>query len=189
MPENNNRDAIWDTDFMMSNAKSLQRVVNKLDRNGSKSPQSDQLLFSGVFLANPILLSFAIELALKAWLFREQNKAPARTHDLLKLFKGLDPSTQELLEERMRSVEPYTTEHLFEEGRQSYEPLRKLLSFHKNTFIDWRYIHQYEGGVVQTASLDRALTVIIDTYDKRSAIQSKARHLPPDSGPPRQTSL
>ena len=107
LPENNNCDANWDTDFMMSNAKSLQRVVKELDRNESKSPQSDQLLFSGVFLANPILLTFAIEIALKAWLFREQNKAPAPIHDLLKLFDGLDPGTQELLEERMWAVEPF----------------------------------------------------------------------------------
>ena len=168
MPKNKkSRDANWDTDFMMSNAKSLQRVVKELERNGSISPQSDQLLFSGVFLAVPILLTFAIEIALKAWLFREQKKAPDRTHDLLKLFDSLDPSTQEVLEERMRSVEPYTIEHLFEEGRPSYKPLRKLLSSHNNTFIDWRYIHEYAGGVAQTASLDRALTVIIDAYYKR----------------------
>ena len=166
LPENNNCDANWDTDFIISNAKSLQRVVKELDRNESKSPQSDQLLFSGVFLASPILLTFAIEIALKAWLFREQNKAPARTHDLLELFDGLDPSTQAMLEERMGAVEPYSIEHRLE-GKRSWEPLRKLLSSHKNTFIDWRYIHQYEGGVVETASLDRALTVIIDAYYKR----------------------
>ena len=167
MPKNNKHDANGDTDFMISNARSLPRVVKELDRNESKSPHLDQLLFSGVFLASPILLTFAMEIALKAWLFREQKKAPDRTHDLLALFDGLDPSTQELLEERMRSAEPHTIEHLVKEGRQSYEPLHRLLSSHKNTFIDWRYIHQYEGGVVQTALLDRALTVIIDAYYKR----------------------
>ena len=167
MPKNKDRDVTWDTDFMISNARSLQRVVKELERNGSISPQSDQIFFSGVFLASPILSTFAIEIALKAWQCREQKKASPRTHDLFKLFSGLASSTQEMLEEGMRSVEPYTIEHLFEEERQSWEPLRRLLSSHKNTFIDWRYIHEGGRGVVQAASLDRALTVIIDAYDKR----------------------
>ena len=77
MPNNKSRDANWDTDLMISNAKSLQRVVKELERNGFKAPQADPLLFSGVFLASPILLTFAIEIALKVWLFREQKKAPA----------------------------------------------------------------------------------------------------------------
>ena len=56
MPENKNRDANWDTNFVMSNAKSLRCVVTELDRNGSKSPQADQLLFSGVILAESNLI-------------------------------------------------------------------------------------------------------------------------------------
>ena len=166
MPENRNRDANWDTDFMISNAKSFQRVVQELDRNGSKSPQSDPLLFSGVVLANPILLSLAIEIALKAWQCREQKRAPDHTHDLLKLFDSLEPDTREFLEERMREVEPYSIEP-FLEGMRSFEPLRKVLSCHKETFKEWRYINEYGGGVVQTASLDRALSVIMDAYDEQ----------------------
>ena len=166
MPENKNRTANCDTDFMMSNAKSLQRVVKELDRNGSTSPQSDPLLFSGAFLASPILLSFAIEIALKAWQCREQKKEPDHTHDLLKLFDSLEPDTKERLEERMRAVEPYSIEPLLE-GMRSWEPLRRLLSFHKDTFIKWRYLHECRGGVFQIASLDRALTAIIDTYDRQ----------------------
>ena len=127
----------------MSNAKSLRCVVTELDRNGSKSPQADPLLFSGVFLASPILWSFAIKIELKAWQCREQKKAPDPTHDLLKLFESLEPETRELLEERMRAVEPYSIEPLLE-GMRSFEPLRKVLSSHKDTFKEWRYI--YEGN-------------------------------------------
>ena len=79
MPKNKDRDVTWDTDFMISNARSLQRVVKELERNGSISPQSDQIFFSGVFLASPILSTFAIEIALKAWQCREQKKASPRT--------------------------------------------------------------------------------------------------------------
>lgn len=136
MPEHTHDGASWDPDFMIANAKSLQRVVTTLDPNGSTSPQSDPLLFSGVFIASPVLLSLAIEIALKAGQGQEQKRAPDHTHDVLKLFESLKQETQETLEDRMRAV----------------EPLRKLLSSHKDTFKEWRYLHEYAGGVVQKAS-------------------------------------
>ena len=93
----------WDADsmIMIRNAKALQRVVKELEKNKPKPSPSDgwgkwnrdtedQLLFMGRFLAVPNLLSFAIEIALKAWQCRERQKAPERTHDLLKLFHGTD---------------------------------------------------------------------------------------------------
>ena len=166
MPENTNRDVNWDTEFMISYAKSLERVVEELESAGPKSPESDRLLFSGVLFASPILLSFAIEIALKAWHCREQKGAPDHTHDLLKLFDSLEQDTKERLEEGMRAIEPYSIEHRLE-GMRSWEPLRKVLSSHKDIFKEWRYINEYGGGVVQTASLDRALSVIIDAYDER----------------------
>ena len=166
MPANHHPDANGDPDFMMENARSLQRVVKLLDQYGSPFPQSDPLLFSGVFLASPILLSFAIEIALKAWQCREQKREPDRTHDLLELFGSLEQETKERLEEGMRAVEPYSREPPLE-GRRSFEPLHMVLSSHKDVFIKWRYMNEYGGRVVQTASLDRALTVIIDAYDKR----------------------
>ena len=54
-------DESCDTDSMIWNAKSLQRVVEKLERNGSESPQSDLLHIQGRALAVPILLSLATE--------------------------------------------------------------------------------------------------------------------------------
>lgn len=167
MPENKDRGASWDTDSMIWNAKSLQRVVKELDHNGAKSPQSDLFLFSGVFLASPILLSLAIEIALKAWQCQERKGTPDRTHDLLKLFDSLEPSSKKLLEDGMRSVEPFTIEDLIEEGMRSFEPLRKNLRSHKDAHEHWRYIYEKHGGIFQTATLNRALTVIIDAYDKR----------------------
>ena len=94
-------DESCDTDSMIWNAKSLQRVVEKLERNGSESPQSDLLHIQGRALAVPILLSLATEIALKALLCLERKKGPPRIHDLLKLFEQLEPDTQELLRTEM----------------------------------------------------------------------------------------
>lgn len=174
MAKSINQDTPWDTDFMISQATSLRSVVKELDRTGSTSSQADPLLFSGVIFANPVLLSFAIELALKTWQYREQNRraddGPDRNHDLLTLFDSLAPETRDLLEERMRAVESSSIEHRLD-GKRSWEPLRGLLDSHKNTFLESRYLNEslnkFVRVEVQTASLDRALTVIIDAYEKQ----------------------
>ena len=90
---------------MMDYAESLLRVAKELQQKSSDA-KTDIRLFEGVFLSVPILLSLATEIALKAWQFRELKEVNIRTHDLLKLFQSLKPSTQKMLEARMRKVSP-----------------------------------------------------------------------------------
>ena len=77
--------------WMIRNAESLRRVVKHLQEPALDSLEADPDLFSGRGLAGPILLTLAIELALKAWLCQEQGKDPPRGHDLLELFHQLKP--------------------------------------------------------------------------------------------------
>ena len=91
------------------------------------------------------------EIALKAWQCRERKGEPDHSHDLLELFDRLEPGTRELLKAEV----------------PSFEPLLKTLCSHRDAHTLWRYIHEDPGGVFHTASLNRALTVIIDAYDKR----------------------
>lgn len=65
MPDNKNCDETWDTDGMIWHAQALHS-------DGSRSPKSDPLLFSGKLVAGPILLSLAIEIALKVWQCQER---------------------------------------------------------------------------------------------------------------------
>lgn len=101
MPDKKNRRANWDPYWVIENAKALQRVVKELDGEGSQSVESDLLLFQGKYLAEPILLSLALEIALKAWQRRERQGAPDHGHDLLQLFEGLKEATQKRLEAKM----------------------------------------------------------------------------------------
>ena len=180
----------WDADAMIKNAKALQRVVKELEKNKPKPSLSDgwgkwdrgtedQLLFRGRFLAVPNLLSLATELALKAWQCREQQKAPERTHDLLKLFHSLEQDTQEMLEARMRKVSPDSlwADALSMQNLSPLEqellgakmhPLRDVLHSHSDVNIRWRYIHEETyGAQFETGEMDLALTVLIDAYEKR----------------------
>ena len=180
----------WNADSMIKNAKALQRVVKELEKNKPKPSPSDgwgkwdrgtenELLFRGKFLAVPNLLSLATEIALKAWQCREQLKAPERTHDLLKLFQSLEQDTQEMLETRMRKVSPDSVwaEALRMQNLSPLEqemlganmhPLHDVLRSHSDVNIRWRYIHEESyGAQFETVEMDLALTVIIDTYEKR----------------------
>ena len=132
----------------------------------------------GRLLAVPNLLSLATEIALKAWQCREQLKAPERTHDLLKLFQSLEPDTQEMLEARMRKVSPHSVwteasgvQNLSPDVQDMFaarrHPLRDILRSHSDANMLWRYIYEEPEAKFETGEIDRALTVIIDAYEKR----------------------
>ena len=178
----------WDADSMIRNAKALQRVVKELEKNKPTPSDGwgkwdrgteDQLLFMGRFLAVPNLLSLATEIALKAWQCRERQKAPERTHDLLKLFHSLEQDTQEMLEARMQKVSPGSVwaEALRMRNLSPLEqemlgakmhPLRDVLRSHSDANMRWRYLHeQTSSQQFETGEMDLALTVIIDAYEKR----------------------
>ena len=163
-----------DPDFMMEHARALLRVAQEVDR-GNPSPASDPALFSGRLIAVPVLLSLATEIALKAWLCRE-GKATIRSHDLFRLFCGLEPATQKRLEEAVQP--PHQREVLellripeFLEG--TTDPcmadlygLRDILRIYRKAFEEWRYRYEDPWGVFATARLTEVLTIIIDEYSK-----------------------
>ena len=178
MSDNKNRDVSWNIYSMIENARSLQRVAKEVEKNISESTEADTVLFLGKLMASPILLSLAIEIALKAWWCRERKEAPGRIHDLLELFNRLELSTRKMLEARMRKVSPYSiwaeqpgmqnlSRDLQEMFAAKMEPLREVLASHKNAHTDLRYLYEKHGGMVfESGELDLALTVIIDAYDE-----------------------
>ena len=168
MPDKKNRKANWDPYWVIEDAKALQRVVEELPGQDAKSVESDPLLSQGKFLAEPILLSLAIEIALKAWQRRERQGAPDHCHDLLQLFEGLEETTQRGLEAKMPpSLDPWL-------GEPIREGLRQILCSHRDAFIKWRYPYEgdEEGSLFKTfapPAVHQALTVLIDAYYERES--------------------
>ena len=189
MPENDNcaqeerpaapEGANLDTYSMIWNAKSLQSVVKKLEWNEAESPEADPFLFQGAFLAGPILLSLATEIALKTWQCLEREEAPDRTHDLLRLFDSLKQDTQEMLEARMRKISPFSvaaerpgmqnlTPDLQDMLAARVHPIRTVLSSHCQAFQRWRYSYEEKSfSIFESGEIDRVLTVIVDAYGER----------------------
>ena len=105
---------------------SLQYVAKELERNQENSKQ-DTLLFLGVFVAVPVLLALATEVALKAWLYREGKEAHDRRHNLLYLYDDLGEITRKTARSRrcQRCRTQFLNSLLFRPG------IRETLCFHR----------------------------------------------------------
>ena len=161
--DSKNEERVWDADYMIWTAASLQCLVKELEQDESLS-KSDSLSFRGKFVAIPVLLALAAEIALKAWQCRERQAQPDYGHDLLKLFEGLREDTQAWLEAKL----PEIPDPLLGSGFPPIHPgIRAALNFNRNLFEKWRYLYESRGAKrSQTGLLNEALTVLIDTYDE-----------------------
>lgn len=166
---------------MMDYAESLLLVARELQQKNTE-PKRDTRLFEGVFLSVPILLTLATEIALKAWQFRELEEVNTRTHDLLKLFQSLKPSTQNMLEAKMRKVSfnsMYSEDprlqnqnpDVQEMFRAKMNPLRDVLSSHCDLNMRWRFLYEERYSLnFDTSEIQLALTVLIEAFYKNRKV-------------------
>ena len=179
MSENKNKNLAWDPYWMICHAKSLQEVANHLEADMEADLKSENFLFSGKYMSAPILMALATEIALKSLQCQERNAPPKRTHDLLKLFEGLSEDTQTRLEERLPSqLDPVSLRLRIQDFFPVGAGMRKVLEFHRCSFMHWRYKYESPGGSFYLPALDEALTVIINTYDQ---IQAESDSVPTNS--------
>ena len=158
---NKKRRVLRTPDLMIDNASALlvfakslcdaqDSVLNR--EEGEEIPHFDGNYFRGRFLSIPLLLSYAIELVLKAWKCREGSGPHLYTHDLLDLFDDLRRDTQDLLEK----------------ATLTDTSLRQVLCKHHNVFVESRYPDQDKDGVGYAASaLWQALGGMIVAYNNK----------------------
>ena len=145
----------WHPEWMLLEAARLGQVVERLD--ASEEGRADRYDRSPI--AVPVLLSLAIELALKALQWNERDgRQPAHTHELLVLFKGLKKDTRERIEANMPEVPGILPELPRRPG------IRTALCRARNVFVDWRYPYEHSGLFVETADLKAALKAILDVH-------------------------
>ena len=145
---------------MMFSARALQKLVRSFG-NGV-DPSSNVDLFQGQFIAGPVLLTFAMELALKAWWAKENTDCEIpRRHDLLKLFDRLKEDTQI----RLESAYPEIPHDL--RGFPPIRPgLRSMLESHKTAFVKWRYQHELRIARFEDGQFGEALSSVIAEFDR-----------------------
>ena len=159
------QEADWgvDTGHMMSTAIGLQRSVKELEEKIDK--EADLVMWRGVATASPMLLSFAVELGLKALHRMAGNGAPKKDHNLLELYKRLDDKTRDRLRERMRTCEEEF--EMTEGGLFVGDRMWVVLERHKKLFSDWRYRVERAGwNSWRPDELNEVMDVISETYDE-----------------------
>lgn len=145
---------------MMFAARALRELVRSL-RN-DVDPSANAALFEGQFIARPVLLALAMELALKAWGAREnENGAIPKTHDLLKLFDGLNEDTRTRLESALPEI-PHPCR-----GFRPIRPgLRSMLDCNRDAFVQWRYLHEHSSARFPDGEFNEALSSVIGEFDR-----------------------
>jgi len=146
---------------MMFSARALQELVRSFG-NGV-DPSSNAAFFEGQFIARPVLLTFAMELALKAWWAKENKDSDIpKTHDLLKLFDGLNEDTRTRLESAHPEIpNPYR-------GFRPIRPgLRSMLASNSAAFVEWRYLHEHSSARFPDGELNEALSSVIGEFARQ----------------------
>lgn len=78
--------------------------------------------------------AFACELYLKYLYAKEHDDRKTAGHDLIDLFEGLSPDTQNRIKSEYEKC-------------SSILPFEECLQVHKRTFIDWRYMYEGEKAI------------------------------------------
>ena len=111
----------------------MGRVAEEIGKSGRQAGPQGGLLLRGRVLAEPVLLSLAVEVALNPWQCRDRNGEPDGTHDLLKPFDGLGDEAKRQLQGRMPEVESPVR------GPPPVHPgIRSVLERCGSVFVDWR---------------------------------------------------
>lgn len=113
----------------------------------------------------PMLLALSMELALKAWfVFDHDDPKVIKSHNLVKLFDGLKPESQEKLDaEFKRVVVPnHPSWFIIDYG------IRDILSQHQDAFIDWRYLHEAKKTMMfDQSAFEATLEMVLQEFGKR----------------------
>ncbi len=165
-------DAVYSPYDLIDHAKSLQQVANHL--NESMDPKLGGKLFKGMFIAVPVLMTLAVEIALKALQCQDGKEDIDRKHNLVELFRGVNEDTQARLKVRVPSVlDPVSLKLRVQDYIPVGAGIEKVLEYHQNTFMDWRYLYE-KGGAnsCYVPELNKVLTAIIETYEERDNVET-----------------
>ena len=124
----------------------------------------------------PMLLALSMELALKAWfVFDFDDPNVIKTHNLITLFDGLKPESQQKLDaEFRRSVAPHHPNGFFTDYG-----IRHILHPHQNAFVDWRYLHEAEKSMMfDQRAFEATLEMVIRQFETRYRTEPARPHWP-----------
>ena len=116
----------------------IERAMGEIKAQGIPEERRDRLIDIGMISLNTVMLSFALELALKGALQRA-GKGPNHVHDLKELYESLPSGDQE------RISEQWGQQIFLSREAKEMGPLR-FFSLHRRDFTKWRYLESPRPG-------------------------------------------
>ena len=110
----------------------IGRAMEEIKAQGIPEERRDRLVDIGMISINTVMLSFALELALKSAL-QKANKKPDPIHDLKKLYDNLNKEDQD------RISEEWGKQSFLSKEAKDMGP-RRFFSLHRKDFENWRYL-------------------------------------------------
>ena len=107
-------------------------ALGEIKAQGIPDERRDRQVEIGMISIDTVMLSFALELALKGALQRT-NKEPARTHDLKDLYESLPEDDQGRISEQW-GKQLFLSEEAKDMGPGCF------FSLHREDFTNWRYL-------------------------------------------------
>jgi len=155
-------------------AASKALLLHVQDTNLS-DPADDNQEFLGFSLFKarigiaPMLLALSMEYALKAWFVLDEPKLDIpKTHDLLKLFSRLSPSTQVRLKSKYdATILPHRSSLFY-----SDDGLERVLTNARNAFIEWRYIHELDRARFDHGVFEETIEMVVNEFESSIVVKT-----------------
>jgi hypothetical protein len=152
----------------------LSHVDGTEDRSIFPKVESEADFFCGSSLIKarmgiaPMLLALSMELALKAWIVRDQTiKSVPKSHDLLALFRKTSPATQQ------RLIAGYERECVFPSqiGLMMQCGFEYLLESARHAFVQWRYMHELQTARFNTSEFIAAIQMTLAEFESEIVVR------------------
>ena len=123
---------------------------------------TEEQLF-GFAISMIVLRVFAVELGLKALIWRVVGEEPEYTHRLMRLFERLPEDSRARLDQRFQSIRMANPNY----GGET-DSLADVLTAHHNAFVEWRY-PDFRGGHLNSKpnALNSVLEAIWEEFGSR----------------------
>ncbi len=123
--------------------------------------EAERAIKRSVVIPMTIVYVLGIEVGIKA-LIEKQGQQPPHIHDLEILYSKLDSSIQTRIEGKLKSL------------GASLPSARRLLSYHRNSFEQWRYMGDFGNtNVVDPSAIAATLWSIVEVHTETYGVETK----------------
>ena len=129
-------------------SRGFQTTAEHLDRQFLDPVKINQEQLFGFSVSMIVLRVFAVELALKALIWKVVKQKPEYTHELTKLFEALPDTTTERLDQIFQQIRKMKPSY-----KGETDSLVDVLAAHENAFVEWRYLEPKAGDLGANVNL------------------------------------